>query len=264
MQDGRRYDIDADASFLVALSKQNLGNSFELSSTNTTIDREICRVQMPTQFACGWVVTLGQPTRSVAGTRGTFAFATVAWGMAGVQHQVELDWSQGIRFGLYGSQVTVRLKASAIAKATLAAGPIRYAASVSLGSLTGLDASVINTRTIQGTNAVDGGINLDAGDLSVAIPIPAFARAVAVCHVNPGTPPAVGRFDFDIIQGDGLGLAGAVCVTEYATGFGASMPQLAAPWWVPIVADASTVTIANTNNPPGDWRSFRVIFAIAI
>ena len=267
MIEGGRYQIVEGASFLAALSKQNLGNEFEISSTTPSVDEEICRVQMPAQFARGWIVTLGAPVRRQPvvgiGTPGTRAFATVAWGTAGVQHSVEVDWGRGMRLGMFASQVTVRLKAQAVSKVTVSAGAITYAASVSMGNWSGLDSSVVLTRSFIGTQN-DGDPGLDAGVIGDPVQVPPFARSVHVCKVNSAVPPASGREDYDVTQRTG-GISPVSCVTEFASAPAAgSHPQLGAPWWIPLTTDVMSITVTNTNSPPNDWERYEVIFALGL
>jgi len=270
MFQGGRYGIDPDLSFLKELSKQNLGNNATIAVGSNTADIELCRVQMPTQFARGWIVTLSPPTTEIPPGVGDhppvlgLATAVIQYGTAGISTTFECDWANGVRFGLFASNVTVRINSAG--GILLITGSLTFGASLTPGTWGGMSTSGSPvTRSFAGSDAATGDPGLPAGALSTIVPVPALARAVKVCFV-PTVGAPTEAFNFTIHQGTLLG--GAVLTESCRYAFsgppGASSPQRSPPFWVPLEHNVNAVQIENTNSNPNDWRTFGVSFALGL
>jgi len=272
MFQGGRYGIDPDLSFLKELSKQNLGNSATMATgiNVNTADIELCRVQMPTQFARGWIVTLSPPTTTIPPGQADhppvlgLATATIQFGTAGISTTFECDWANGVRFGLFASNITVRISAGG--GIILITGSLTFGASLSPGTWGGMSTSGSPvTRSFNGTDQATGNAGLPAGALSTIVPVPALAKAVKVCFVPTVAAPTE-AFDFTIHQGTLLapGTLTEQCRYAFAGPPGSSSPQRSPPFWVPLEHNVNAVQIENTNSNPNDWRTFGISFALGL
>jgi len=112
------HDIEsrvADEQFRQALRETTVGGWFRVSAEGANargreVRRELCRVAVPPDRACGWVVTLGTPDYGGAGKLlddPDLAYALIEWGNGGVQTFAEIDWRVGCVVPVFGSFVTV-------------------------------------------------------------------------------------------------------------------------------------------------------------
>lgn len=182
-----RYGIVIDSRYHDSLAKQQLGKSgVQLSNLPPNPEKleQLVRIQMPTEYAQGWVVTLGQPL-PVAGFQSTGIGETTAqlqWGTAGVLNTCEIDWSRGSIIRLYGSTVIVNAISRLPDSGLVLDQRLALQASASPGEL-GVNNTIFLTENMTQLNQLRGTI-LSGG--SATIPVPAFARRVSIAFNRMG------------------------------------------------------------------------------
>ncbi len=182
-----RYGIIIDSRYHDSLAKQQLGKSGVVLTNlppNPPKLEQLVRIQMPTEFAQGWVVTLGAP-KPVAGFPSTGIGETTAqlqWGTAGVLNQCEIDWSRGSIIRLYGSTVIVNAISRLETAVLILDQKLQVQASASPGEL-GVNNTIFLTQNMTQLNQLRGTI-LAGG--SSTIPVPDFARRVSVAFNQMG------------------------------------------------------------------------------
>jgi len=270
MELGGRYGIDPELSFLTALSKQNLGNSATIAVGSNTADIELCRVQMPTQFARGWIVTLSPPTTTIPPGSADhpavlgLATATITYGSAGISTTFECDWGSGTRFGLFASNITVRITSGG--GIILITGSLTFGASLTPGTWGGMSTSGSPvTRSFVGLDIATGNPGLPAGALSTIIPVPALAKAVKVCFV-PSVAAPTEALDFTVKQGTLLapGTLTETCRYAFSGPPSNAGPSRSPPYWIPLEHNVNAVQVENTNSNPNDWGTFGISFALGL
>jgi hypothetical protein len=108
-----------------ALTTSQLGSSVQIpTGAGIAFRPELCRVQVPSELACGWTVTLGATDNARLAAAGAGAgintdfyalqqarpFAVVTWGTSGAQFRAEVDWRNGQSFGVWGSWAAVQFR----------------------------------------------------------------------------------------------------------------------------------------------------------
>lgn len=235
-----RYGIVIDSRYHDSLAKQQLGKSGVVLSNlppNPDKTEQLVRIQMPTEFAQGWVVTMGEPKR-VPGFDPTGIGRTTAelfWGTAGVLNRAEIDWAQGSIIRLYGSTVIVNVISRLPDSGLVLDRRTAFQASATPGEH-GTNNTIFLTQDItqfgQLTGVIESGGNL------ARIPVPAFARRVSIAFAVVG--------DRDI-QLRWLGTGSTQIFAFDGTSFKSRDPSLADTGIdLPVPGHAETIEIRNT------------------
>ncbi len=184
-----RYGIIIDSRYHDSLAKQQLGRSgVVLSATanseTTPVLEQLVRIQMPTEFAQGWVITMGTPMPFVgAPTTGIGeTTAELKWGTAGVLNTAQIDWAQGSIVRLYGSTVIVNSIARLPNDALAQGRKLVLQASATPGEH-GTNNTIFLTQDMTQLNQLRGSI-LSGG--AATIRVPPFARRVSIAFNRMG------------------------------------------------------------------------------
>lgn len=189
-----RYGIIIDDRYTESLARQQLGKSGVVlnagpASETTPFLQQLVRIQMPTEYAQGWVVTMGSPKPFVgAPTTGIGeTTAELSWGTAGVLNTAEIDWSRGSIVRLYGSTVIVNAIARLPNDALAQGRKLVLQASATPGEH-GTNNTIFLTQNMTQLNQLRGTI-LSGG--SATVPVPPFARRVSIAFNRMGDREAV-------------------------------------------------------------------------